>query len=205
MNLSYAIQKLLKKIFNRPCVNNTKMDRTSKVDVGSTVVQSSIGKYSYIGEHTSVLYTSVGAFSSISNYCAIGGGSHPIDWVSTSPVFNSSKGIVKKKFSKNEYVPFKETRIGNDVWIGSHCLIKSGVSIGDGAVIGMGSVITKDVGAYEIWAGVPAHFIRKRFKETVIQELIDIQWWNFDEEKLTECAHCFNSVDDFLKWYWKGE
>lgn len=137
MKLGYIIQKILKKMFNRPCINQSNIEKSARIDIGSVVVETSMDRYSYIGEHTSVLCAEIGAFTCISNYCAIGGGSHPIDWVSVSPVFNTTKGIIKKKLSSLQYSPFQKVHIGNDVWIGSHVLIKSGVTISDGAVIGM--------------------------------------------------------------------
>ncbi len=198
MNLQYIFTKAYRKIFNRAAVKNSRIDATAKADIGSVVVNSELGRYSYIGEHTSLLYTKVGSFTSISNYCAIGGGSHPTDWVSTSPVFNSSKSILRKSFSANSYNPYKEIIIGNDVWIGSHCLIKSGITIADGAVIGMGSVVTKDVGPYEIWAGNPAKLIRKRFADDTINALLNEKWWLWEESKIREKADSFNDVQAFF-------
>lgn len=72
--------------------------------------------------------------------------------------------------------------IGNDVWIGYEAVIMQGVHIGDGAVIGTRSVVTKDVPPYTIVAGVPAKEIKRRFSEEVIEKLIELQWWNWDDE-----------------------
>lgn len=153
MKLRYIIQKVFRKIFNRPCIDASTLDKTSRVDIGTVIIASKLGRYSYVGEHSSLLYVEVGAFTCISNYCAIGGGSHPTEWVSLSPVFNTTKGIIKTKLGSLVYNPFVKVEIGNDVWIGSHCLIKSGVKIADGAIVGMGSVVTHDIGPYEIWGG----------------------------------------------------
>lgn len=199
MELSYFGPKVMRKLFNRAAIKKSKMDPTARADIGAVVVESSMGRYSYIGEHTSLLSTDVGNFTSISNYCAIGGGGHPMEWVSMSPVFNSSKGILKKSFSQNKYQPFARTTIGNDVWIGSHCLIRGGVSISDGAVIGMGSVVTHDVGAYEIWAGNPARLIRKRFDADRIAKLMEIKWWEWEDERIERYAEDFTSPDAFIK------
>lgn len=205
MDLSYVIPKVVKKIFNRAAIKKSDIDLTARVDIGSIIVGSKMGRYSYIGEHTSLLDTEVGNYTSISNYCAIGGGGHPIDWVSMSPVFNSSKGIIKKSFSSNCYEPFKKTYIGNDVWIGSHCLIKAGVTVSDGAVVGMGSVVTKDIGPYEIWAGNPAKLIRKRFDDEMIEALQNSEWWYLDDSELVRYADLFNSPAAFLDKYRKDK
>lgn len=76
--------------------------------------------------------------------------------------------------------------IGNDVWIGYEAVILSGVTIGDGAVIGSRAVVTKDVEPYTIVGGVPAKPIRKRFDEQTIKKLEKIGWWNWDEEQIRQ-------------------
>lgn len=199
MEIRYLIPKVLRKIFNPCAIRNSKIHKTAKYDVGSVISNSELGKYSYIGRDTSLSNTSVGNFSCISNYCAIGGGSHPMEWVAMSPVFNNTGGIIKKKISCHEYKAGKETKIGNDVWIGSHCLIKGGVTISDGAVVGMGAVVTSDIGPYEIWAGVPAKMIRKRFKDEEIEKLLRIQWWNKSEEELIEISRFIPDVKKFIE------
>lgn len=74
--------------------------------------------------------------------------------------------------------------IGNDVWIGYEAVILSGVTIGDGAIIGTRAVVTKDVPPYTIVGGIPAKPIRKRFDEKVIEALLKIKWWDWTEEKI---------------------
>ena len=74
--------------------------------------------------------------------------------------------------------------IGNDVWIGYEAVILSGVTIGDGAVIGTRAVVTKDVPPYAIVGGVPAKLIRKRFDEDVISRLVELRWWDWDKERI---------------------
>lgn len=196
--LNYIIPKVLRKILNPPAVRNSRLDKTSRCDIGSVVSDSTMGKYSYIGEHTVLSKVEVGNFTSISGYCAIGGGSHPLDWVSTSSAFNNTGGIIKTKLANNSYDAYKQTIIGNDVWIGAHTLIKGGVKISDGAVIGMGSVVTKDVGPYEIWAGNPARLIRKRFDDETIEKLISVKWWLWDDEKIKTYGNHFSDVNEFL-------
>ena len=74
--------------------------------------------------------------------------------------------------------------IGNDVWIGYEAVILSGVTIGNGAIIGARAVVTQDVAPYSIVGGVPAKPIRKRFSDAVINRLEDLQWWNWPHEKI---------------------
>ena len=76
--------------------------------------------------------------------------------------------------------------IGNDVWIGYEAVIFSGVTIGDGAVIGTRAVVTKDVPPYTIVGGVPAKAIRRRFPDETISRLLDLKWWNWPEERIAQ-------------------
>ena len=85
--------------------------------------------------------------------------------------------------------------IGNDVWIGYEAVILSGVTIGDGAVIGCRAVVTKDIPPYTIVGGVPAKPIRKRFDEETIKELQKIKWWDWPEEKITEKIQAIQAGD----------
>jgi len=195
----YLISKLLKKTLNIPAIKNCEIDVTSRVCSASDVTNSTMGRYSYIGSYCSVINTNIGSFCSIADHCVIGGAAHSLDWVSTSPVFNSGKNIMHKNFSESNFEPFKNTVICNDVWIGSNSLIKSGVRIGNGAVVGMGSVVTKDVEPYTIVAGNPAKVIRKRFDSVTIEKLNKINWWNWENDKISEMATYFNNIDLFLK------
>lgn len=81
-----------------------------------------------------------------------------------------------------------DTTIGNDVWIGRQAVVMPGVSIADGAVIGAHSIVTKDVGAYEVAAGNPARVVRSRWREDHVRTLLRVQWWNWPIEKITEHA-----------------
>ncbi|WP_050638890.1 MULTISPECIES: CatB-related O-acetyltransferase [Clostridia] len=76
--------------------------------------------------------------------------------------------------------------IGNDVWIGYEAVILSGVTIGDGAIIGARAVVTRDVPPYTIVGGVPAKAIKKRFSEDTISSLLSLQWWDWSQEKIAE-------------------
>ena len=194
--IKYIISRLL---CRRPAaIYESTVDRSASIGNGAQIYQSSIGRYTYIF-NSKVINAQVGSFCSIAEDCTIGGGAHPVTWVSTSPVFYLGKNSLHKNFSENEFKEYICTIIGNDVWIGSKCLIKGGVTIGDGAIIGMGSVVTHDVPPYEIWAGNPARCIRKRFDEETIKQLLGISWWNWDEEKLRELGDSFNSLEEFLR------
>jgi len=150
-----------------------------------------IGSFSYINKGTTIFYgTSIGKYCSIGKNCEIGVIDHPMDWLSTSPIqYKIHKQFPYYKEFSEEFPQIKKTYplktlIGNDVWIGSLVIIKRGITIGDGAVIGAGSIVTKDVPPYAIVAGVPAKIIRYRFKEDIIKELLALKWWNIEFKKL---------------------
>lgn len=174
------------------------VDRTAAICSGVRFYRGKIGKYSYIGNNSFVSDTDIGNFTSISTDCYIGGTSHPTDWVSTSPVFHKWENIMKKNFARHEFEIFRRTTIGNDVWIGNRVMIKAGVNIADGAVIGMGSIVTKDIGPYEIWAGNPARMIRKRFDDETIAALEEMKWWNWNDEKIELSSGVMTDVAKFI-------
>ena len=139
--IKYVISRILNR---RPVsVKNSKINKTASVGNGSQIVNSTIGRYSYI-YGSKVIHTNIGSFCSIASDCVIGGGKHPTNWVSSSPVFYQGKNVLNRNFSKQKFDEYINTVIENDVWIGSKCLIKSGITIGNGAIIGMGSVVTHD-------------------------------------------------------------
>ena len=93
-----------------------------------------------------------------------------------------------------------DTVVGNDVWIGLDATIMPGVKIGDGAIIGAKSVVTRDVEPYTVVAGNPAKVIKKRFDDKVIKTLLTIQWWNWEIKKIEENIHIITGSDmDTLK------
>lgn len=108
------------------------------------------------------------------------------------PLFYEEWGISKKDVTKS-WDNKGNIIIGHDVWIGFEAIILAGVTIGNGAIIGARSVVTKDVPPYTIVAGVPARIVRKRFNEDVIVKLLEIKWWNWSKEKITQNIQAIQS------------
>lgn len=156
-----------------------------------------MGLYSNMGDNNQFSNARIGRFCSLgSNICLISS-NHPLDAVSTHHVFYKS---AEHKQSYNEDYKFDDhivredglsLLIGNDVWIGDHVIIKGGIHVSDGAVVGMGSVVTKDVPPYAIVAGNPARIIRYRFEAPVVAQLISSQWWNWPIDRIKEKAALF--------------
>ncbi len=101
------------------------------------------------------------------------------------PLFFEEWGLQKERVA-DSWDNKGDIVIGNDVWIGYQAVILAGVTIGDGAIIGSRAVVTKDVPAYTIVCGVPAKPIRRRFPETTVQKLLQLQWWDWPEERIAE-------------------
>lgn len=164
------------------------------------VSDSTIGDFVYICDHSRISNTTIGNFCSIGPHVQIVLGKHPTHFVSTFPAFYSVNRQCQLSFvDENAVDEIAPVTIGNDVWIGANALIMDGVTIGDGAVVAAGSVVTHDVAPYAIVGGVPAREIRKRFDEATIARLLDLKWWDQDPEWLRSHAHLFRSVDNFLK------
>lgn len=199
MKLLYLYSKFIKKI-QGTCVNNSSIDKTAVVGTSCNVVRLVMDRYSYCGDNCQIVNAEIGAFCSISDHVFIGGAEHPIDCVSTSPVFqNKHHSGPSKRFAKFDFPKTKKTIIGNDVWIGHGVTIKQGVVIGNGAVIGSNALVTKDVPPYAIVGGVPAKTIKYRFLQEVIDRLEEIQWWNLPDEKITEVVELFHIKDPTLE------
>lgn len=130
----------------------------------------------------------------IGKFCAIAegvtfimnGANHRMDGFTTYP-FSIFRGGWEKVIPTLEQLPFKgDTFVGNDVWIGQYTTIMPGIKIGNGAIIAANSTVTKNVEPYTIVGGNPAKVIKKRFDDEMIDLLLKLQWWNWDEEKIFE-------------------
>lgn len=161
-----------------------------------------VGDYSYYDDtedatnfEQNVLYhfDFIGDKLIIGKFCAIGsdvqfimnGANHQMDGISTFP-FYIFGGDWTKATPTKEQLPIRgDTIIGNDVWIGYKSTIMPGVTIGDGAIIGTHSVVTKDVEPYSVVGGNPAKLIRKRFSDEQIERLEQLAWWNWSIEQIT--------------------
>lgn len=140
----------------------------------------------------------------IGKYCSFAPGvciysrNHPYWAPSTSPLFYNadfSKGL------KNDTVEYGKLEIGSDVWVGQYvCILPSCKRIGNGAVIGAGSIVTKDVPDYAIVGGVPARVIKYRFDEETIAKMQAMRWWDWPTEELKQNADKFCDINEIIKY-----
>jgi chloramphenicol O-acetyltransferase type B len=139
----------------------------------------------------------MGKFCSIASgakFMMCGTQGHNYNWIAAHPLHEFDDALFPGHQWKGDTV------IGNDVWIGAEALIMPGIHIGDGAVIASRAVVSKNVGAYEIWGGNPAGLIKKRFKDADIEKLNQIKWWDWDLEILKRNLHHLRSVDVASVW-----
>lgn len=161
---------------------------------------SSVGDYTYIALNGRMKKTTIGKFCSIGPNLISGWGIHPLNGVSTSPMFYSTMCQNGTTLSiTDKIIEQKPIVIGNDVFIGANVTILDGVTIGDGAVIGAGAIVSKDIPPYAIAVGCPIRILRYRFPEETIHKLQKLEWWNMPEEKLTLVEQYFFDVDEFIK------
>jgi virginiamycin A acetyltransferase len=179
---------------------NSTIGNCSRLYSPYSITKSTIGNHSYIGRNSRVHLTSIDNFCSIGPNLFCGWGVHPLNGISTSPEFYSTLRQTGHTFSQIDKIDeHKPIRIGSDVFIGMNVTILDGINIGDGAVVGAGAVVTADVPPYAIVGGVPAKIIRYRFPKDVIDKLLEIQWWKWDDDKLRDVEACCFDVDLFIK------
>lgn len=128
----------------------------------------SIGAYSYCNGSVHAHNATIGRYCSIAAGAVIGAGNHRLDGLSTHPQAGGN--------ANND----SRVVIGHDVWIGTNAVIIGGVTIGIGAVVAAGAVVTRDVEHHTIVAGVPARPIRRRFDEATSRRILHSEWWRYD-------------------------
>lgn len=165
-----------------------------------------VGEHTYVGRNAGLASPDkmkIGDYCAIANDTMFNPSCHPTNWLSVHPFQYWGKcdprlygNITNKNSIPFDEVP-KSIEIGNDVWIGERAVVMGGVKIGDGAVVALGAVVTKDVPPYAIVGGVPAKVIKYRFPQEIIDELLEIKWWNLPFEFIKTLP--FNNIEECIK------
>lgn len=161
---------------------NSKIGYKAFVSKNAFISNSVIGDYTSVGRNTTIVHTQLGKYCSISWNVTIGATQHPLQRISS----HAFPYIKRFGFVETDNRFTSKTSIGNDVWFGANSIVLPNISIGNGAVVGAGSVVTKDVPDFAIVAGIPAKIIKFRFGEEQVTALNAIQWWNLRPELIRE-------------------
>ena len=160
-----------------------------------------MGKASYAGKDLRLANreSTIGKYCSIADNVHIGTGTHPTSFLSTHPMQYMELPFGPKISSefRCEYRSKQPCHIGNDVWIGLSAIIMDGITVGSGAVIAAGAVVTQNVPPYAIVGGVPAKVIKYRFSPEIIEQLLDLRWWDLPDGDLIELP--FSNIDACIR------
>ncbi len=166
-------------------------------------VSMEIGHRSYISGHATIKgkgTLKIGSYTSIADglYLSVSSEDHPLSFPSSMGLSHESRilddGILKGlELSNIKSNSVDSISVGNDVWIGRNVKIFNGVKIGDGCVIGAESLVTKDCEPFGVYVGTPAKLIRYRFPINIIEQLLVINWWNWNEKKVLKNQEFFNT------------
>lgn len=173
---------------------------------GSRVMFCEIGDYSYCDRACDMANATIGKFSNIASYVRIGATDHPLTTASLHHFLYRSSSLWDDVEDHTEWFEKRRARrasIGHDTWLGHNAQIKPEVTIGHGAVVASGAIVTKDVAPYTIVAGMPAKPLRQRFPEDIGARMIALAWWDWDHLTLRDRLEDFRalSAEAFLEKY----
>ncbi|MEQ9260459.1 MAG: chloramphenicol acetyltransferase [Roseovarius sp.] len=187
-------------------ITDVRFGRYCEIGRGSRVAHSVIGDYSYCDRFCDIANAEVGKFSNIASYVRIGATDHPLDRASLHHFMYRSASYWEDAqddaawFEKRRA---RRTAIGHDTWLGHNAQIKPEVTVGHGAVVASGAVVTKDVAPYTIVAGIPARPVRERLPAPLAERVMALGWWDWSHEALRAALEDFRALgaEAFLEKY----
>jgi phosphonate metabolism protein (transferase hexapeptide repeat family) len=185
---------------------NSNFGKYCEIGKGSRILNVTMGDYSYCDRYADIANAWIGKFANIASFVRIGATDHPMDRASMhhflyrSPDYWDDVDIDQDWFEKRAS---RRVTIGHDTWIGHNAQIKPEITIGHGAIVASGAVVTKDVAPFTIVAGVPATPMRERFDRKITERLIALSWWNWSHDQLRLALDDFRRlpISAFLEKY----
>lgn len=173
---------------------------------GSRIQHSSFGDYAYCDRNSDIANASIGKFANIASATRIGATDHPLDTAACHHFLYRSDEYWDDAGRDDAFFAHRRSRrarLGNDTWIGHGAMIKPEVTLGHGAVVASGAIVTRDVAPYTIVAGTPAKVLRLRQPEPIAERLIALAWWDWSHAALRQALPDFRglSAEAFLEKY----
>jgi phosphonate metabolism protein (transferase hexapeptide repeat family) len=178
-------------------ITNSRFGAYCEVGAASRILNSTFGDYAYCDRLSDIANTTIGKFANIAAMTRIGPTDHPMDHASLHHFLYRSSYYWPDATDDPAFFAAREARrtlLGPDTWIGHGAIIKPGLTVGTGAVIASGAVVTRDVPAYMIMAGIPATPLRPRFNAAVADRLLALAWWDWDHARLRDALPDFRSL-----------
>ncbi|MEM9232509.1 MAG: DapH/DapD/GlmU-related protein [Pseudomonadota bacterium] len=177
-----------------------------EIGKGSRVNNSYFGDYSYCDRYADIANALIGKFANIAAFARIGATDHPLHTAACHHFLYRSDDYWDDAGRDEDFFAHRQSRtahIGHDTWIGAGAMIKPEVTLGDGAVVAAGAVVTKDVDPYAIVAGTPAKVLRLRQPPEITERLIALAWWDWSHEDIRQALPDFRSLaaEAFLEKY----
>jgi len=187
-------------------ITASRLGAYTEIGRGSRLNHVTMGDYSYCDRYADIANAEIGKFSNIASYARIGPTDHPMELASLHHFHYRSADYWDDAEHDPEFFARRHARvahIGHDTWIGHNAIIRPEVTIGTGAVVAAGALVTKDVAPYQIVTGLPAKPMRDRLPESVAARMMDLAWWDWDHATLRERLTDFRTLpaDAFLAKY----
>ncbi len=173
---------------------------------GSRLNNATFGDYAYCDRYADIANARIGKFANIAAFSRIGATDHPLDTAACHHFLYRSADYWDDTPQDEAFFAHRRSRIahiGHDTWIGAGAMIKPEVTLGDGAVVAAGAVVTKDVDPYTIVAGTPAKPLRLRQPRNIADRLISLAWWDWNHDALRAALDDFRAMkaEVFLEKY----
>lgn len=177
-----------------------------EIGQGSRITNAIFGDYSYCDRFADIANGEIGKFANIAAHVRVGATDHPLETASLHHFLYRSQDYWEDAGQDDAFFSRRTSRIariGHDTWIGHAAMIKPDVTVGDGAVVAAGAVVTKDVAPYMIVAGVPARPLRARQPAAIAERLMALAWWDWEHDRLRAALDDFRRLpaEAFLEIY----